>query len=143
MNLLVKTVTALVTFLSLSALITGCKKTDATPQDLAKPVVGLYRMSEVTTPASQTATPVNNGSVLMVRDGESLTAIQFTLTYATVGTSGSSTFSETKSITLQPSGPAIALFSGSTQVGSWFNNTLTIKDYPFNNSTVSFTAQKQ
>ncbi|WP_018617751.1 hypothetical protein [Spirosoma luteum] len=130
-------------FISLLALATGCKKTDTTPQDLAKPVVGLYRMAEVTLAGSQTAITVTNGSTLMVRDGESLSAILFTLTYATVGTSGSSTFSETKQITLQPSGNAIALLSGSTQVGSWFNNTLTMKAYPFNNSTVSFTATKQ
>lgn len=130
-------------FISLLSLLTGCKKTDTTPQDLAKPVVGLYRMTEVTPANSQTAITVANGSVLMVRDGESLTAILFTLTYATVGTSGSSTFSETKPITLQPSGSAIALLSGSTQVGSWFNNTLTMKGYPVNNSTVSFTAAKQ
>ncbi|WP_020604146.1 hypothetical protein [Spirosoma spitsbergense] len=130
-------------FISLLALVTGCKKTDTTPQDLAKPVVGLYRMAEVTPAGSQTAITVANGSVLMVREGESLTTILFTLTYATVGTSGSSTFSETQKITLQPSGSAIALLSGSTQVGSWFNNTLTMKAYPFNNSTVSFTAAKQ
>lgn len=130
-------------FITLLALATGCKKTDTAPQDLAKPVIGLYRIAEVTPAGSQTAVTVANGNVLMVRDGESLSAILFTLTYATVGTSGSSTFSETKQITLQPSGNAIALLSGSTQVGSWFNNTLTIKAYPFNNSTVSFTANKQ
>ena len=100
-------------------------------------------MAEVTPAGSQTAITVANGNVLTVRDGESLTAILFTLTYATVGKSGSSTFSETKQIMLQPSGSAIALLSGSAQVGSWFNNTLTLKDYPFNNSTVSFTAVKQ
>ncbi len=130
-------------FIALLALAAGCKKADTTPQDLAKPVVGLYRMAEVTPAGSQTAITVTNASTLMVRDGESLTAILFTLTYATVGTSGSSTFSETKQITLQPSGNAIALLSGSTQVGSWFNNTLTMKAYPFNNSTVSFIATKQ
>jgi hypothetical protein len=130
-------------FISLLTLVTGCKKTDTTPQDLAKPVVGLYRMAEVTPAGSQTAVTVSNGSVLIVRDGESLTNILFTLTYATVGTSGSSTFSETKQITLQPSGNAIGMLSGSAQVGSWFNNMLTMTAYPVNNSTVSFTAAKQ
>ena len=130
-------------FIILLALVTGCKKADTTPQDLAKPVAGLYRMAAVTPAGSQTAITVTNGSTLIVRDGESLSAILFTLTYATAGTSGSSTFSETKPITLQPSGNAIALLSGSTQVGSWFNNTLTMKGYPVNNSTVDFTATKQ
>lgn len=133
----------LIAFMSVTAFLTSCKKTDATPQDLAKPVVGLYRLTEITTPGSQTAIAVNNGTVQMVREGELLTTVQFTLTYATVGTSGSSSFSETKQITLLPSGNAIALLVGTTKVGSWFNNTLTIANYPFNNSTVSFMAQKQ
>lgn len=143
MNALSKTATALFTFLSFFALLISCTKKDATPQDLAKPVIGLYRLTEITTPGSQTAVTVSNGTVQMVRDSESLTTIQFTLSYATVGTSGSSSFSETKLITLQPSGSAIALLVGTTKVGSWFNNTLTMASYPFNNSTVSFTAQKQ
>ena len=100
-------------------------------------------MSEITPAGSQTAITVANGSVLTVRDGSSLTVILFTLTYATVGTSGSSTISETKQITLQPSGKEIALMTGTTKVGSWFNNILTMTSYPANNSTVSFTATKQ
>lgn len=143
MNALSKFAPALLSFLIFVALLTGCTKKDATPQDLTKPVTGLYRFTEITTPGSQTAVTISNGTVQMVRDGESLTVIQFTLSYATVGVSGSSTLSETKPITLQPSGSAIALLVGTTKVGSWFNNTLTIASYPFNNSTVSFIAQKQ
>lgn len=124
--------------------VTGCKKTESVPDpDMASRVAGRYAVTAVTIGSSSQPTTVTGGTVIVVRNGVALDRIDLTLSYATAGTSGSSTFSETKTISLQQAGNAIDLYSGTTKVGTWTTALLTITNYPFNSSTVSFTAAKQ
>ncbi|MVM40069.1 hypothetical protein GO730_24680 [Spirosoma sp. HMF3257] len=124
--------------------VTGCKKTESVPDpDMASRVAGRYAVTAVTIGSGSQPTTVTGGTVIVVRNGVALDRIDLTLSYATAGTSGSSTFSETKTISLQQSGNAIDLYSGTTKVGTWTTALLTITNYPFNSSTVSFTAAKQ
>lgn len=123
--------------------LAGCKKTETAPDpDMASRVSGRYAVTTVTITGNSQPITVVNGTVIMVRNGVALDTVDLTLSYATASTSGSSTFSETKTITLQQSGNAIDLYSGTTKVGSWTTALLTITNYPFNNTTVSFTATK-
>ncbi|QDK83185.1 hypothetical protein EXU85_33115 [Spirosoma sp. KCTC 42546] len=125
-------------------LLAGCKKTETVPDpDMASRVSGRYAVTTITITGNSQPITVVNGTVIMVRNGVALDTVDLTLSYATASTSGSSTFSETKTITLQQSGNAIDLYSGTTKVGSWTTALLTVTNYPFNNTTVSFTAAKQ
>jgi hypothetical protein len=130
--------------ISLLFFVSGCKKTESVPDpDMASRVSGRYAVTAVTIGGSSQPITITNGNIIMVRNGVALDKVDLTLSYATAGSSGSSTFSETKTISLQQSGSAIDLYSGTTKVGSWTTALLTITSYPFNNSTVSLTATKQ
>lgn len=122
----------------------GCKKTTTTEPDpdLANAVTGIYSVSAVSV-AGSTQPLTGSGSLYLVRNGTSVDKADLTLTYATAGSTGSSTFSETKTLSLQRSGSTIDLYNGTTKVGNWTSTLLTITSYPFNNSTISFTATKQ
>ena len=122
-------------------IVSGCKKSDSPAPDLATKVMGTYTFTMVSVAGSQ-PTAVTGGSAALLRNGTALDKVDMTVSYATAGTSGSSNFSETRPITLQLSGVAIDLYSGTTRVGTWVNNTITFTNYPFNNSTVNFTAAK-
>ena len=102
--------------------------------------MGTYTLSAIG--VSGGSQPVTGGTVVLLRNGAALDKVDITLSYATAGTSGSSSFSESRTLSLQPSGNAIILLSGTTQVGSWVNNTITFTNYPFNNTMVSFTATR-
>ena len=124
-------------------ILVNCKKADTTDPDMAAKVMGTYKFSTINMAGNSTAIPVTGGTAVLLRNGLLLDKVDLTLSYATASTSGSASFSETKSISLHASGSAINLLNGTTQVGTWVNNTLTFTDYPFNNSTLSFTATKQ
>lgn len=123
-------------------LVVSCKKTEAPDPDLASKVMGTYKVAMVSIPGSNQPIVVTGGTVVLFRNGAALDKVDITLSYATAGTMGSTSFSETRTLSLQQSGNAIDLLNGTTKIGSWVANTLTFTDYPFNNSTVSFTATR-
>lgn len=123
-------------------LVAGCNKKESPNPDLVAAVMGTYRMTTVSLAGSSQPVTVTGGTVLVVRSGMSMNTVEMTVSYATASTSGSSSFSETGIISLEPSGNAIALLSGANKVGSWFNGVLTLNNYPFNNASVSFTATR-
>ncbi|GAB3941838.1 hypothetical protein GCM10028805_05640 [Spirosoma harenae] len=109
---------------------------------MANVVSGAYDVTTVTIAGSSQPQTVS-GTVVIVQDGTALDKVTLTLTYRTAGSSGSSTFSESKPITLQRSGSSIDLYNTNTKVGSWAASTVTLTNYPFNSSTISLTATKQ
>ncbi|MVM32179.1 hypothetical protein GO755_19175 [Spirosoma sp. HMF4905] len=137
--------TSWLTLLIISLLfVTGCKKTVSVPNpDMASRVMGRYAVTTITVGGNSQPITVTNGTVIMVRNGVALDMVDLTLSYATASTSGSSTFSETKTISLKQGDSLIDLYSGTTKVGTWTTASLTFTNYPFNNSTVSFTSVKQ
>ena len=125
------------------ALAIGCKKsssTDPTPDpDIAAKVSGRYTITALTT--TQTVTSYS-GTAFIVRNGTSIDTVDLTLSYSTAGSSGSSSFTETKTLTLKAVGDNVDLYNGTTKVGTWTATELTLTNYPFNNSTVNVTATK-
>ncbi|GAB4035325.1 hypothetical protein [Spirosoma gilvum] len=124
--------------------VSSCKKSEEAPDpDMAKSVIGTYAFTTISLATSTQSTTVASGTVAMIRNGTALDKVDLTLSYTTASTSGSSTFSESKTITLQRSDNTIDLYNGSTKVGSWVSGTLNLSSYPFNNTTVNLTAAKQ
>ncbi|QMW02406.1 hypothetical protein [Spirosoma foliorum] len=126
--------------------LTGCKKTESIPApdpNLASAISGRYIVTTITASGSTQPISIVNGLVVIVPTGTALDVVNVTLSYMTASASGSTAFSELKTLSLQRSGNAIDLYSGTTKVGSWTSTSLTFTNYPFNNSTVSFTATKE
>lgn len=124
------------------ALVLSCKKstpTDPTNPDLAAKVSGRYTITALTT-TQPVMSPT--GTVFIVRNGTTIDIVDLTLSYTTAGSSGSSSFTETKTLLLKAAGDNVDLYSGTTKVGTWTATQLTLMDYPFNNGSVSVTATK-
>ena len=121
----------------------GCKKStpaDPSPDpDVAAKVSGRYMITALTTTQPVTS---YSGTVFIVRNGTTIDTVDLTLSYATAGSSGSSSFTETKTLTLKAAGTIVDLYNGTTKVGTWTATELTLTDYPFNNSSVNVTATK-
>ena len=125
-------------------LVSSCKKNEEAPDpDIAKSVIGTYTFTTISLASNSQSTTVASGNVTMVRNGTALDKVDLTLSYTTASSSGSSTFSESKTLTLQRADNTIDLYNGSTKVGSWVLGTLNLANYPFNNTSVSLTAAKQ
>ena len=126
------------------AFVTGCKKattttTDPDP-DIAAKVSGRYTITTLTTTQPVTS---YSGTVFIIRNGTTIDTVDLTLSYATAGSSGSSSFTETKTLTLKTAGDNIDLYNGTTKVGTWTTvPQLTLTNYPFNNSSINVTATK-
>ncbi|MBN8825914.1 MULTISPECIES: hypothetical protein [unclassified Spirosoma] len=132
------------TFCICLLLVSGCKKTETVPDpDMAKSVAGTYTFTTISLASSSQPTTVASGNVAMVRNGTALDKVDLTLSYTTASSSGSSTFSESKTITLQRADNTIDLYDGSTKVGSWVLGTLNLANYPFSTTSVTLTATKQ
>ncbi|WP_080059527.1 hypothetical protein [Spirosoma aerolatum] len=124
--------------------ISGCKKAETIPDpDMAKSVAGTYTFTTISLASSNQPTTVASGNVALVRNGSALDKVDLTLSYTTASSSGSSTFSESKTITLQRADNTIELYNGSTKVGSWVLGTLNLANYPFSTTSVTLTATKQ
>lgn len=126
-------------------IVIGCKKSTPTEPDpdVAGKVSGRYTFSTVTTSSSGSQPiTVSNGTIIILRNGTALETVDLTLSYATVGSSGSSSFTETKTLTLKAAGDAVDLYNGAAKVGTWTATQLTFISYPFNNSSVNLTATK-
>lgn len=124
-------------------LISGCKKSESAPDpDLAKSVSGTYTFTTISLASNSQSTTVASGNVAIVRNGTALDKVDLTLSYTTASSSGSSTFSESKTISLQRSDNSIDLYNGSAKVGSWVLGTLNLANYPFSTTSVTLTATK-
>ena len=122
--------------------VIGCKKTTTTTDpdpDIAAKVSGRYTITALTTTQPVTG---YSGTVFIVRNGTTIDVVDLTLSYSTAGSSGGSSFTETRTLTLKATSNTADLYNGTNKVGTWTATQLTLTDYPFSNGTVSVTATK-
>lgn len=122
----------------------SCKKTDTAP-DLAARVIGTYTLSSFSTTGAQPVaiTDVTSGTAMATRNGNALTNVVFTTNFVGKAAGVEAKLSQSQPIELTQSGSNIDLYSGTTKVGTFSNNVITVSNYSVSGFTVNFTVKKQ
>ena len=133
--------------LTVFALSVGCKKNDpdpvVTPTDLAVKILGTYKIYLLgqNNPSGGPVNATRTGNVVITRKGTALDQVNFNVTITRNSIENGAVVSiksaEDKLITLKDAGKALDLYDGTTAIGGWAKDTVSVRNYSFNGEAVS------